>query len=620
MVATRSHEGTNPPVAKYSKPTSNPNQKPRPPPADKPKATSKRKLKEHVEDIDTVVSEAPPAARRRKTLTMPPRDPLPDRGTARQDIGGPDRPRPKRTSAQVQKDLARRQQLKQQLDEMETAKLTLLAEMELQLEKDEAEEEALAVKKLEDSPSFRASPDDSPDETFVEVDESSDDDSVFSKQVRKRNGRGETRAAIDAIKGSLFTKPGPPKLKRKEAEVLGPAKAAKRKRLTVPDGLLPGWQQKQLRAQPQTHVTPQTPIKLGGLDDEDTYAPAPEVQDNLMSAAKQRINTMVEIVSDDEDGNTLPLSKAKKPKHQEPEKVVKIEQGHTTPKQVVVVKAEGSSSDKFSDDSAADSDLDQLPHFARAAYTSVFLPTLYHRLGCSEKPFTEFSKGDEMVAAIQQVVDCVWPESNWTVRWGDKLCSLAYARVGEIRSRFGSRGLTAIVNHFSSETYKSDRTAVVDYSSWASQEDGPGIYRYPAPANSNPKAPNYQPPDGIFESRFFVDVMKWFVKIIQPSIGNFGNPRGAIALTATSIERGFAAFLKDGDQQLSPRFAAEFFSSQCDEYYELAGGLSENNWRRIMATYGSATPLAALKAHTKRTSLSNNRRNLYIRGSSPILE
>ena len=133
--------------------------------------------------------------------------------------------------------------------------------------------------------------------------------------------------------------------------------------------------------------------------------------------------------------------------------------------------------------------------------------------------------------------------------------------------------------------------------------------------------------------------MKWFVKIIQPSIGNFGNPRGAIALTATSvstclipyhtatdihsifqIERGFAAFLKDGDQQLSPRFAAEFFSSQCDEYYELAGGLSENNWRRIMATYGSATPLAALKAHTKRTSLSNNRRNLYIRGSSPILE
>lgn len=235
----------------------------------------------------------------------------------------------------------------------------------------------------------------------------------------------------------------------------------------------------------------------------------------------------------------------------------------------------------------------------------------------------------------------------------------AYARSGEVRSRFGSRGLMAIANHFSSEPFKSasDRTGIIDYANWAMQHDGPGLYKYPTPANTDSTDPDYQvccdfipvhqtlglplnqDPDGIFESRYFVDVMKWFVKIIQSSVGNYGDPRGAIALTATAvstrpilpcctaadttliiqIERGFTAFIEDGSQKVSPRFASEHFSTQCDDYYELAGGLSPNGWRRIMATYGLATPATAFKAHTRKTSLSTNRRKLYIRSSSPIV-
>ena len=131
---------------------------------------------------------------------------------------------------------------------------------------------------------------------------------------------------------------------------------------------------------------------------------------------------MVEILSNDEDEAIKP-SRAKTIKNAKPtsKMVVKTEQG-IPQKKVVAVKAEGSSPNKSSDDMS--DEVDQLPHFARAAYTSVFLPTLYHRLGCSPKPFTEFSKGDGMVAAVQEVVDCVWPESGWIVRWGDKLCSL----------------------------------------------------------------------------------------------------------------------------------------------------------------------------------------------------
>lgn len=134
---------------------------------------------------------------------------------------------------------------------------------------------------------------------------------------------------------------------------------------------------------------------------------------------------MVEIFSDGEDGDAIRLPKSKNRKVVEPKTrtAVQPERG-STQKRVVIVKAEGSSSiDKYSDDASID-DLNQLPPFARAAYASVFLPTLYHRLGCSEKPFTEFSKGDKMVAVVQEVVDLVWPHSDWEVRWGDKLCSL----------------------------------------------------------------------------------------------------------------------------------------------------------------------------------------------------
>lgn len=135
------------------------------------------------------------------------------------------------------------------------------------------------------------------------------------------------------------------------------------------------------------------------------------------------VRQLIEILSDSEDNKKFRPSKAKNPKRIESKTitVVKTEQS-TTQKRVAVVKAEASSPHRYSDD--APDDLTQLPPFARAAYASVFLPTLYHRLGCSETPFKEFSKGDDMVAVVQEVVDCVWPGSDWQVRWGDKLCSL----------------------------------------------------------------------------------------------------------------------------------------------------------------------------------------------------
>ena len=63
-----------------------------------------------------------------------------------------------------------------------------------------------------------------------------------------------------------------------------------------------------------------------------------------------------------------------------------------------------------------------LPSFVRADWVNGFLLTLYHRFGSSEEPWKMFTKGDEMLLVIQQVINAVYPGTKYRVKWGDKIC------------------------------------------------------------------------------------------------------------------------------------------------------------------------------------------------------
>jgi hypothetical protein len=67
------------------------------------------------------------------------------------------------------------------------------------------------------------------------------------------------------------------------------------------------------------------------------------------------------------------------------------------------------------------SDLNSLPEFARAAWSTAFLPTLYKRLACSPDPFVIDS---DLVKAIQEVVNIVYPDSIYHVRFNNKIFTL----------------------------------------------------------------------------------------------------------------------------------------------------------------------------------------------------
>jgi hypothetical protein len=71
----------------------------------------------------------------------------------------------------------------------------------------------------------------------------------------------------------------------------------------------------------------------------------------------------------------------------------------------------------------------RIPEFAYAEWTTAFLPTLYHNLYCSEQPFQDFSKGGKIVAQIQSIVDLVYPDSGYCVKWNDDLCQTVRPKI-----------------------------------------------------------------------------------------------------------------------------------------------------------------------------------------------
>jgi hypothetical protein len=87
------------------------------------------------------------------------------------------------------------------------------------------------------------------------------------------------------------------------------------------------------------------------------------------------------------------------------------------------VKLEGSTS-ASSNPSASTQDIETLPEFCRATWSTRFLPTIYHCLGAAPKPW-ELADGEAgMVEVIQEVLDYVYPGMTYTVKHGDKIFTM----------------------------------------------------------------------------------------------------------------------------------------------------------------------------------------------------
>lgn len=147
---------------------------------------------EHTDNSDT------PKPKRRKGKTVPSRSPLPDRNRQAHP-GVPDKPRPKRTPAEVLADKGRKAKIAEELQRMEELKVRLLAQMELDEEEEEAEENRTVVRTLDD---IR---DDESVEvfTFDEVDAEESEESVHGDSMSMGDGKVAVATAPKTVSGNF---------------------------------------------------------------------------------------------------------------------------------------------------------------------------------------------------------------------------------------------------------------------------------------------------------------------------------------------------------------------------------------------------------------------------------
>ena len=135
----------------------------------------------------------PKSKRSRKAIT--PRSPLPAHTTRVQNPGEPDKPHTKRTTAEVTKFAKRKAKLALEIQELERAKVHMLAEMEIDLERQDELEALNTVKNVADSRNsgdYNAGPfDQDIDSTDSEIEKELASGNGMSKKARATGGKKE---------------------------------------------------------------------------------------------------------------------------------------------------------------------------------------------------------------------------------------------------------------------------------------------------------------------------------------------------------------------------------------------------------------------------------------------
>jgi hypothetical protein len=156
-----------------------------------------------------------------------------------------------------------------------------------------------------------------------------------------------------------------------------------------------------------------------------------------------------------------------------------------------------------------------LPEFARSAWVSRFLPTLYAFLGSLERPWELSEQGSDDVKEIQKLINVVYPGSGYKVTLNDRIYSMVIVafritiyhsyitcvhlqtkgRINERRTYFGRQAIKIVETFLRSRDFADNygHISVAEYALWATRPNGPGIWEIPTPINCTVKetSPHY---------------------------------------------------------------------------------------------------------------------------------
>ncbi|KIJ62153.1 hypothetical protein HYDPIDRAFT_30702 [Hydnomerulius pinastri MD-312] len=569
---------------------------------------------------------------------------LPPRSTRVIDPAGPDKPRPKRTSEEVAEAAQRKADLQKQLEALEKQRLLTLAQMEVEIEEAQMNEDDEAIMDITDlellvdaevmsisddvatedlegdemqansdlmdadiepgTPTSAShsitvpTPDDAPGET--------------GKKKGKKPSKRATRGQVDALKES-FTAHG------KTQTMTALSKRAKPAPAPFLTGLASNWQNKKLQKSSGLKGHPSAIPKalpadgpaLGGLNDDDVFAEHPG-----SVAANNRGHDFIDLSGASSDSEALPkpspaylAKKTPRPKKQNIKVKKDAGRARTPP-------PPGSSGPLPTITTAPE--LSNLPDIVRAGYLNRFLPTLYHRFGASTQPWNEFTKGAGLLHIVQEVVNICFPDACHQVLYGDALFTAAYDRLNEKKSFFSSEAVRVVEAFFRQSQFADNPVAIADYARYAMRDNGPVMWRVPTPKDCTGKAgePGYVSPQDPFETDLIIKVFSKFLAMTKGSCGDFGHCVGAISMTVTAIERAFKMHLT-GKKVTPGQFSRENTVSIVDDYMTNAKKLTARRWKRILDRCGFKQRNTMEFASVATSTLEKNRRLLYT-PSSPI--
>ncbi|KAJ7668864.1 hypothetical protein B0H17DRAFT_1142413 [Mycena rosella] len=388
-------------------------------------------------------------------------------------------------------------------------------------------------------------------------------------KVPKAYKKGDARVAVDKAKVKMVsgilsgddsdTAPSKPKLK--------PA---------FPVGIQNNWHERvTVPGTVSSSKTKSTP--LGGLADLDTEGQRPP---NTKKKGLPANDTIELITDSNDDSDDTPVRRKPIPKYTG--KNVDFVKQEPKPRQKVRVKAEVSV-----DATAAE---------------VIGLP--------------KFDRRDE-VKTIQKIVDVVFPGATWKVKKHDPIYTSAMSRLGDKRHQIGLATMKIVDTLFDSADYKDQPKKIVRYAKYAIDGHGPGWYEIPAPRNQEylPGVPGWIPPSGLFRSSYFLEPLSEFVKSTSKSKGEFGiHYIGAAAMIGAGC-----AFNQypTGIKVPNGSFSYERVGDYVEGFAKSARGHEAFRWKKIMAACSSRIRAQAGPLISASSSMNLNRGALYP-GSSPV--
>ncbi|KIM40549.1 hypothetical protein M413DRAFT_11439 [Hebeloma cylindrosporum] len=518
----------------------------------------------------------------------------------------------RRTTAQVDKESAKYDELVKQIQELEAKKMRMAAQFDIQQEEEEAAEEAavvthasqvrknMAVKKVvrkQIEPEYDAEDEDeeffdmmNADGTQSEIeggrmDINSDvedggrEQPTKDLQRKKKPARGEVKAAIEMEKERLR---GPKNtddvVVKKQATDKGKSTSLTiMKRPAHLSGFQPNFKSTPAPSQ-KTKTKPGsiTPDEdYGGLQDDDVFSAPPETVKK--GNVRNNDNITYDILSSSEEDV-------------KPKRTRKAVTATKTPasrlRPVTTVKSEGSSPSVASTPSP--SDTNALPDFITEKWTSIVLPTLYHRFFTTEETFTSFGKGTSSLHGhVIRVLKDSLPNHSYQFKMKSAVMDMAYNRCTEKRSFFGIRAVTIVDDFFKQSKYAGHPERIAQYAKWAVQPNGPALWATPSPDGVSEGMEGYKRPRGLFESKFVIDTAAPLLRSMKGSAGDYGKPTGGLALAAAGVERAFSLWLPSGHRKSTkPKFSRESVGDLVGDYVVNTAKLSDKAWKRIEDAMG----------------------------------